>query len=501
MNLINDVNRYIAAGAVGVASLLLPLAGGAWAQESDPLLGYIIAADGRSWAMGGDLGMIRPPELTLPPGAGTGYRWGVSLSGMYSDYYRSGGMGEADASFKQGFSGGAFVRGSSQATMWDLRAHTGDRRWRINLVEERHDLVLGAGCSNWASAIEGKIAPGPLVLSAGLRADPDNEYEPVIAAGADFGRSGALGVTWTRRNLCPEIEMQWRGLPAGVLLTGLREELAGWMKSPALGPLHAELSLNRHRWLGRADRSLDVTLEPTGNETGYHGFISIVSGRWTGFAGARGQELDLMAYGMQGDYPYAKITECRLRSDALFASVRFRSPGRRSRYMAELERLNWSGRGRGHLEFWPFTSGFVDLLGLRRYFIATTRGHIWRLHLGGSGALGDRWRYTAGLNLLDVHPSAGTRHWRPAFLVFGVEDERRYDLGIKRLLAGILSLSMRYRMGHWEMEYSLSQVVPLAVKRHGQEEAGGSPEDPLSAGEGSTGYGGGFHRLGLRWFF
>lgn len=492
-------SRSQAAAAVAALVLLALTIGTARAGQSDPLFGYLLSASGRSWALGGELGLIRPPQLMPPIVGDDGRRWGFNLSGIYSDYYREGGFEGGDASFMRGFNGGAFMRGRG-ATMWDAEARTGERSWRINIFEEQHDPVLNASCANWVTSLESKVALRPFMLSAGLGTGPENPYEPVFAAGAEFAPYGAFGAMWTRRYLCPDLDFYWREEHGRVVLDGLREELTGWMRSPRLGRLHAELLLQRHKWLSVSKESVEATVEPSGDEVTYHGFFAMSLGRWRGLMGVRGRDTDLAAYGMKGDYDYAKITACRLLTSGIFASVEYRPSGRCTRLLGELERLEWDGHGRGHLEFWPFTEGFLDLLGLRRYFIANTEGHIWRLHLGGEGPIAKRWWYTAGLNLLDVRPSADIRHWRPSFLVFGVEDEQTHRLSIRHVLAGVVSLSMRYRMSRWEMEYSLSQAVPLRVRRHTQENMGDPPDDPLPAGE-SGGYGGGFHRLSLSWYF
>jgi hypothetical protein len=52
----------------GVSLLLLLQNGATGAQEFDPLLGYLLAADGKSLGLGGDLSVIRPLPLRLPSG-------------------------------------------------------------------------------------------------------------------------------------------------------------------------------------------------------------------------------------------------------------------------------------------------------------------------------------------------------------------------------------------------------------------------------------------------
>jgi hypothetical protein len=204
---------------------------------------------------------------------------------------------------------------------------------------------------------------------------------------------------------------------------------------------------------------------------------------------------------MKGDYRYAKATACRLTTQGLFASIGRRLSGRGSRLLAEVERLDWVGYGRGHVEFWPFTSGLLDLLGLRRYFVANTEGRLWRVHVGGAGPIGGRWNYAGGINLMDLWPSADVRHWRPVFLGFGVEDERFHKLGVSRVTAGMISASIGYSLSYWQVEYSLSQIVPLRVRQHDEPDSPDPSGSPRQDAGGIRGTGGGFHRLALRWYF
>jgi hypothetical protein len=483
--------------APAVLSLLAAPSG---AQQLDPLLGYVLSANGGSWALGGELDEIRPIQLTPPIGGSDSPRWGFSLSGIYFDYFRKGGLEGREALFRRNVGGSAFARGKGK-TAWDAGISSGERRWQVGLVEDRHDLELDAACSNWVTSIESRVALKSFVLAAGLATSPGNPLEPTFAAGADLKQYGAFGAIWTRRQLCPDVDVSWKGEHGHITLDGRRQGFTGWMRSPQLGPLRAEVILRSIQWLSMSGLSLDTTLEPTGDESAYHGFLSVHSNRWGGAVGIRGMDLDLMAYGMKGEFDYAKVTACRLATKGIFASADYHRPGSGHRFLAEVERLEWEGYGRGHLEFWPFTEGFVDLLGLRRYFVARTEGRIWRLHLGGAGPVAERWQYAAGINLMDVQPSADLRHWRPAFIVFGVADEKSHRIDVREILAGVVSLTAKYRMKRWEMEYSLSQIVPLSVKRYAGSDAQEPPAGSAESGGDPRGYGGGFHRVNLRLYF
>lgn len=489
----------VASRVISGLALTFLLAGAAVGQELDPLFGYVLSTDEGSWRMGGDLSGIRPARLDLPGDGEAGHRWGLSLSGIYSGYFRKSALETTDGMSRRRFNGSAFVNGGGTID-WDARAQTGERCWQIGLVEEQYDLEVDAAYAGWATSVEARMAREPVVLSLGLQTSPDNPCEPAIAAGADLRRYGTVGAVWTRRYLSPRVDFYWHEEQGHVLLNGLLDESSAWMRSPQIGPFRAELLLGYNEWFPASKKGLETTVDPKGYEGTYHGFLAMGSEPWRWIVGTRGRDLDIEARGMKGDFDYAKVTACRLVTRGLFAALDHRSSEAGRRLLAEVEHLEWSGLGRGHLEFWPFTSGLIDLLGLRRRFEAHTEGVIWRLHLAGAGSLGKRWAYAAGLNLVDIRPSADLDHWRPAWVVVGhKEDEHIHRLSIRHIVAGVVSLSMTYRVSYWQAEYSLSQAVPLRIKRHPQADAQVPPDDPAETESRSSG--GGFHRLSLRWCF
>jgi len=478
--------------------LLSTVIGYSETQQCDPLLKFLLAPGGNGWETGGDLTSIRPHTLSLPAAGEQLYRGGISITGTYSDYYRVGGLENRKASFGRSAHSAAFLTGN-QPFVWELRSRSTQHLWRISALNEQYDQVMTAGCDYLTTTLEGKAVFDPVIFSTGITVSPQHPPDPCFAAWVDFERFGAIGFQWRRQHVKVDADLNKSNDLNHLVLFGLREGMVGWMKSPEAGPISAELILQQDKWVRYSTGNCMPTLEPWGEQIGYHGFLTLDAGNWKGRLGLRGQEFDLMAYGVMEPFNYAKITAFRLDINSFFAAVEHYSSDREERLLTEIEWLEWEGYGRGHVEFWPFTTGLIDLLGLRRYFIAMTSGHLYRLHVGGRRRLTDSFSFAGGFNLMDVYPEAEVRHWRPAFLVFGVADEQHHELDIRRILAGMIHLSVKYRYASGTVGYSFAQGIPIKVWR--REVVVEEPPPVVEPVEKAKGYGGGFHRIDFEWVF
>jgi len=140
----------------------------------------------------------------------------------------------------------------------------------------------------------------------------------------------------------------------------------------------------------------------------------------------------------------------------------------------------------------------MDLLGLRRYFIAQASGYLWRLHIAALKPISTHWSGGASLNLMDSHQFADLRQWRPEYLVFGVADEHDYSLRLVHVLATMASLSASYHWDSWTVTYAIHQIVPVkGWYRNPQSSQPSGTSGPAS--KPSPKYGGAFHQFRLSW--
>jgi len=135
-----------------ILALLALLHGLAEAQESEPLLGYLLAAEGKSWGVGGDLGVICPPQLSLPSGREPRFAREIYLSGIYADYYRRSALEIPDTCFSQGLHGSVFISGSVPV-IWEVYACSKEQLWRISLFEEQNDQFLNIDYDRWVTSL------------------------------------------------------------------------------------------------------------------------------------------------------------------------------------------------------------------------------------------------------------------------------------------------------------------------------------------------------------
>ncbi|MBM3328868.1 MAG: hypothetical protein FJY67_05240 [Calditrichaeota bacterium] len=466
------------------------------------MIGFLLASEDEWWRVGGNLQSVRPPMLafsfpemassdgsnsTLKPNVG------VQASGNYGDYYRPGGMESEGASFRRRIDASVALWGV-RPVPWQVRFGESTRTMRLDLTSKRHAQSSGLNLNQRRLHVMGRLHTGKAELSFGMQTGSGRGPELQVAGGVIGHRRGSLAMVYRQIRIDSELGAIWHQESALVKPVISVEESRGYLASPDSALLQVEVSMKRASWLRRRVDSGEALLEPWGNSYGISGLISFGDAVWRVAVGGRGERLRLQAYGMKGEYPFAKLTRADLDLWSGFVSAMREDRIRKRMTLVEAERLSWDGIARGHVEFWPFTSGFVDLLGLRRYFISRTSGFLYRLHAGHSRYITPDWEISWGANALDVHPQWKAEHWKPAYLVFGKADEQHYTWNVERVLGGIVHVSLRFAFSGWRVESSLAQAFPIKVWRRTTPST--EPPEPEAVRRSPT-YGGGFGSLTL----
>jgi hypothetical protein len=464
-----------------------------WAQ-SEPLLGYLLNESGSDSIPGGNLGRISPGEMIYPEeGAGSGLQR-AALGGTYADYYRAAGLEGLGATFGRSVLGNATV-GGLNFVPWVIKVDAEQRLRRADFATGLSQQNFSARTARGAGAVDAGIRWRMVDFSAGLRVSPDSRPEPFGGVRARYRQIVEVEVGWQREYLDADANLFWKDQAAAFRFPILEDGLSGWLAVHPTRFLRAKFRWRQHQWLRQSGPTLDNTLQPWGDDREYHGFLAADRGSWTMLAGARGLQMNLMAYGMKGDNSWAKITRADLTLDAVFASVERRYSAHDAHLLAEIEHTNLSGTIRGHVEFWPFTSGLVDLLGLRRYFLGNANAEMWRVHVAGRRELTRHWSGGLGFNLAEARMDATLDLWQPEFLGLGKTDEPVNRLGLYRFVAGVASFSVNYRVGPWSLAYGFDQIVPIkSWTRRDQTEPSAESGAPARA---SVKYGGATHRLSV----
>ncbi len=465
------------------------------AQCYDPIMGYLLSADNESWDIGGDLSSVGTSKMMRLGSEDALSDKYISALGYYSDYYRTGALERSDASFHRNFEGEIYLSNTSPVE-WEFLLRNNNGHCQINFLNH-DDQILSFHDDRKETDFDIRFKPSAFVLGAGFTAGNNLSTGFYFSGVWEPRNYGTIGALWQRRYSRPDLSAYWHDEHAEIRLIGVSEESKLYLKTPDLGPFHSQLMLNRTKWIRNQENRINPSMEPWGGGDQYHWVLTYDNDISRISLGARGLHIDLMAYGIKLPYPFSKITAFNVDIDGLFVSGDFDISN--NRFKAELEHLHWNGMSRGHLEFWPFTSGFEELLGLRRYYHAETDGELWRLHLGIRRAFGSRWNGALGVNIVDVYPVARVEHWMPEFLLFGKADEQTHALNIRRLLAGMLHLSAKYRWHNREIKYTFSQAVPIKSWKRSDETVETVPSESSAAQ--TRPYGGGFHKIEMRLFF
>jgi hypothetical protein len=138
---------------------------------------------------------------------------------------------------------------------------------------------------------------------------------------------------------------------------------------------------------------------------------------------------------------------------------------------------------RGEVESWPFTSGLVALLGVRRVGYATAAAQWSRWHAGLECHPRSWLGVSGGLNAYDIRPTGTLESWQPILFVLGRTDDRVDRLTIERAQLGAISLGGRLVAGRAEVQIGVRQFVAAHIQRSsaaGALATGASPAPGLS---------------------
>lgn len=172
---------------------------------------------------------------------------------------------------------------------------------------------------------------------------------------------------------------------------------------------------------------------------------------------------DLGGDAFWGGLRFGELNYARFDIRSLLLAGEFK-PTARSRILFEREQCELEGAGRLEIESWPFTSGLVDLLGLRRIYRGTAHVDWTRWHLGCSISRSDK-EIRLGLTWYRLEPQAHLVSWRPLFLVFGRTDVRTWDLDISRIDLAALSAGIGLPLGRFACNLSFLQFFHAKIDR------------------------------------
>jgi hypothetical protein len=148
----------------------------------------------------------------------------------------------------------------------------------------------------------------------------------------------------------------------------------------------------------------------------------------------------------------------------------------------------------GHVESWPFTATWIDLLGIRYNLKSHLSYELFRV--------GVRYRYVTSswqlhfnTNFERIIPVGEARTWRPEFLVFGVQNLNVSTLSTDSRDGIYLGLHLSKSFGKmFQLAYEIQQYVPIQYN----DTSGSSGNSEIKSSddfEKKSVYGGGKHKI------
>lgn len=131
--------------------------------------------------------------------------------------------------------------------------------------------------------------------------------------------------------------------------------------------------------------------------------------------------------------------------------------------------------GRGHIESWPFTSTWIDLLGVRYNFRTNLQFAFHRFGVNYQFAK-RQWHLQSGWCFERLYPVGESRTWKPLFLVFGQRDLRINNLTLKEQDGIYAALRFDRDFGKLlSISYEFNQYIPLPSHEPSRTPSSGEP--------------------------
>ncbi len=150
----------------------------------------------------------------------------------------------------------------------------------------------------------------------------------------------------------------------------------------------------------------------------------------------------------------------------------------------------------GHVESWPFTPTWIDLLGVRYNFRSRLSYKLFRIGTSYKYVTSN-WQIYFDTSFERINPGGEAKTWEPEILVFGVQNLKVYTLSTKPRDGIYLGLHLGKSFGNlFQLAYEFHQYVPLEFENtSGSNKIPGMEEkDELLD---RSIYGGGKHKLYL----
>ena len=148
---------------------------------------------------------------------------------------------------------------------------------------------------------------------------------------------------------------------------------------------------------------------------------------------------------------------------------------------------------RGHIETWPFTSTWIDLLGLRYNYNSRIEYNFNRYILSYKFKKLD-WIFTLHSSYEILAPFGDTRTWEPEFLVFGIKNLKTYNFIYANQKGMYFMLDiLKTFSDSINMQYQFSQYIPIKSVKDKKISNGNTTD----LGKNRSIYGGGKHQIYL----
>lgn len=219
--------------------------------------------------------------------------------------------------------------------------------------------------------------------------------------------------------------------------------------------------------LPRSENRNWLRFEPAGFVRGWELRLEApVVSSWKGMISLEG-----LAFGGDGIFTsagsrYGRVNNAEYRDVSASAGLMTASQSG-SMFVADFKWMDVDGSFTGYAESWPFVSTLESIISQRGSFQVAGSFRLSQLHAGGLIAV-ERWlELGAGITAMRIVPALRIETWQPGFLGVGRKAYADRRLSIDRIDGAMLSGGFRLRAGNIRVDYSISQFIPISLRKSG----------------------------------
>ena len=208
-----------------------------------------------------------------------------------------------------------------------------------------------------------------------------------------------------------------------------------------------------------------LRFEPAGFVRGWESrFETSITPSWKGMVAFEGLSFTGDGRFMFNGSRYGLVNNVNYRDVSASAGLMTSGPSG-SLFLLDVKWMDIAGSFGGYADSWPFVSAMQSLISQRGNFQIAGSFRLMQIHAGALLPAASWLQFGGGLTALRIVPKLQIESWQPGFLGVGRKAYADRRLSLDRLDGMLLSGGAKLNVGTIRFDYSVSQFIPIALRK------------------------------------